>query len=180
MRRDPRVMLTGALHGLLASSAAPLVLGCDSDATVLVRASGAGGGGLTDAGVGGGGGQGGGGSVTDLDASQSAPIEIRGSGFSKYAGRTIYGHIGPLSDVVVSTTIEPDGTFVLAFPKVLVILGQAYLETYVDLDDDGQCHALDDELGWTNIHLVQSGEGLVAALALDDLSTPLLGCGGLY
>ena len=165
-RAGPRLALL-ALFAL-----PPALVGCDADATVLLRRADAGSVPL-DGRV-----------PRDLDAaapdepdgSQSAAIEIHGSGFGAYAGRTIYGHIGPLSAVVVSARIAADGTFVLSFPRVLVILGRAHLDTYIDLDDDGDCRSSSDEVGGTSIHLEEAGSGYRVDVAEADLDPSLFGC----
>jgi hypothetical protein len=172
--RDVRAALVGALLALAGYAAAPLLLGCDASTTALLL------GGASEGDPDGGATRDLDGSVIDEpDGSKNAPIEVRGSGFDAYAGRTIYGKIGPLSSVVVSTTIEPDGTFVLSFPRVLVILGNAYLGTFVDIDGDGECQSSTDEVRGTPIHLEETAGGYRVDVAASDLEPALLGCSSL-
>jgi hypothetical protein len=163
--------------------------GCDANAVVLVRHGGQDGAttdgmvdatvpqdarvdALAEAGVD---------ATTDDDAAVPATVEVRATGYGAFVGKTIYARLGTFSANIVSTTIAADGTAIFVFPPVtFAILNNILFDTYVDVDDNGDCDRNTDDVGGRLINLVEGSDGTYrASYDRSDLSPPLINCNGL-
>ncbi|MCB9658389.1 MAG: hypothetical protein R3B40_21270 [Polyangiales bacterium] len=110
------------------------------------------------------------------DAGPTGNVTIYLTGFDAYAGMTIYARLGALSGVVVSATIQPDGTAVMVLNQIFTILSSTYFESYVDVDGSGSCSSGIDHLAASNVFLTRNGDNYTVTLDESDTTSPLLGC----
>ncbi|MCA9535904.1 MAG: hypothetical protein KC593_19595 [Myxococcales bacterium] len=110
------------------------------------------------------------------DGGPTGNVTIYLTGFDAYAGMTIYARLGALSGVVVSATIQPDGTAVMILNQIFTILSSTYFESYVDVDGSGSCSSGADHLAASNVFLTRNGDDYTVTLDESDTSAPLLGC----
>lgn len=147
-------MREGALLLLACAASA-----CSGDVWALVHASGSapdtGAGwqddGSWDAGV-----------APETDAASDAPDaftlwtgRVEGAAFHGYAGLQVYGRIGSLSPQIASSTVEPDGSFVLQFHQALPIFESSIVYLFIDVTGDGVCNAWADYVASSSVRFFE-------------------------
>jgi hypothetical protein len=72
---------------------------------------------------------------------------VHGSGFHDHMGLTVYGRVGSTSSEIVSSTVQPDGSFTLQFTQLEVWLASSILYIFIDVTESGSCSNLGDYVG---------------------------------
>jgi hypothetical protein len=101
--------------------------------------------------------------------------QIEGTGFDDYAGLTVYGRVGSLSHEVASSTVDPDGSFVLRFQRAIPILDSSIVYLFIDVTEDGACHPGEDYVGFTLVRFFEFPQDFEVRLVPEAL-LPALSC----
>jgi hypothetical protein len=113
---------------------------------------------------------------TDASASTSPSVgAVYGTGFHDHVGLTVYGRIGSTSAEIVSSTVQPDGSFTLHFTQVDVWVGTSILYIFIDVTESGSCSDLQDYLGEL-IGFLEFADGFEIHITPTDLSSSIWGC----
>jgi hypothetical protein len=113
---------------------------------------------------------------TELDASGFWSGQLHGAGFHEYAGLDVHGRVGSISFERASSTIQPDGTFVLQFHNVIAVFESSIIYLHIDVTGDGICDVAEDYLGATSVAFFEFPQDFEVVLTPGDLGPNLYGC----
>jgi hypothetical protein len=111
----------------------------------------------------------------DAESTRLWTGQVEGTGFDDYAGLTVHGRVGSLSHEVASSTVEPDGSFVLRFHHAIPILDSSIVYLFIDVTEDGACRPGEDYVGFTSVRFFEFPQDFEVHLVPEAL-LPSLSC----